>query len=721
MQAQRQQLQDRLTLYQSLETRVLALHTAAGTVASSNTFQARTLTVSDSSAVSASADPGAPLGTYTITINRLAQAHKIRSARFTSSSESLGLEGDILINGTAIHLNTNLNLQGVAAAINAAGANVRATVLCVAADDYRLILTSTETGEANALDLVDANVASVLESLGLVESSTVIKHAITNGAASDQMTDYLTAVGEALGLESAPSATIQINGTDVNIDLSVDSLQAIANRINETVSGVTASVVSVATSSGTKYELRIVGEGSTPVFTDANNVLVTLGILEKPVAHVLQDAQDAEVIFDGQTVTRPTNSLEDLIEGLHIQLLSADPSKTITLNVTENLDTAFNAIRQLVQSYNNVVNFIQSNQTFDTETGEGGAFMGSYDVVRLENDLRAAVMYPVGGLLSQTVLVSQVGITTDKSNHLLLDETKLRSALATNPQAVRQLFALTAEATSQKVQYISSTAATRPSGASGYVVNITQPATQARAESASLPSGIQVNEKLTFNGEWHVNLYEGMSLDQAAAALNTMFTQRGLSLSASVDDHRLVIQHNLYGSGYRFTISSDLNRGVGGTDLGGETAGQPASYAGTDVAGTIAGEPATGQGRYLTGNTSNANTAGLKLLIMAESPGEYGVVRVAKGAGQRLLDVIAAFETPTTGTFARITDSINDQIEQVDNNIQRIEESLNTYLERLRQNFLTMETALARAQSLSQYISNQLIIINSLNRNARNQ
>ena len=534
LQTQRAELQDRLSVFQSLETYVLSLQTAALSAAAVDVYGARKVSVSGADPTAAaplvaSADAAAPIGSHSIVINKLAQAHRVRSASVAAADEALGLSGDLLINGRVITLQADDTLADLAAAINSAGAQVQATVLHVAADDHRLVLTGLQTGAANALDLVDANSDSLLESLGLVGSTTTVKHALAQGAASDGMSSAVTSVGTALGLQTAAAGTVQINGTDVAMDLSVDSLQDLAQRITANVAGVTATVQTVTEGGTTTHELRVVGDSETPTFSDAGNVLVTLGLLAKPVANEIQAAQDAEVVLDQQTITRATNSLDDVLEGLSLQLVQADPARTLTLTVSANLEPAVSAVRQLVQRYNAVVDFIAANQSFDPDTGEGGAFLASYDVVHLESNLRQAFTLPVQGLVSGTVLASQIGITTDQSDHLVLDETELRTALSDDPQAVRRLFTVTSETTSSSVQYVSSTRATQPSTASGYAVTITQAATRARAESAALAAGISVNETLTVNSEWQVNLYSGMTLEQAVQALNNTFALAGLS------------------------------------------------------------------------------------------------------------------------------------------------------------------------------------------------
>ncbi len=715
LEQRKQQLQDRLSLIQTLEARVLAVQTAATSLADASTFSARSCTVSDESALAAAVESGAPIGTYSITINQLAQAHKISSDAFTAANEALGLSGDIIINGQAIHIDADDDLLTIAQAINSANAGVQATILHVADDQHKLIITASQTGSENAIDLVDASAGSVLAALGLVNSTETIKHAITNGAASDQISSCLDPVAQARGLQEPPSGTVLINGTAVTIDLSTDSLQDIADRINSTVSGVTATVETIDTGSGVAYQLRIVGDSGTPTFTDDNNVLAALGILTKSVKNEITPAQDAVVVIDGNTITRSTNSIDDAIDGVSLQLKQADPSATIELRIDADLSAAVDAVRDFVDKYNDAIDFIRDNQKFDPETNTGGPFLGLWDVTYIAAELRRAVTNPVSGLQNAPYnLLWQVGITTDQEDHLVFDQSTFEQALRDNPQAVQQLFTTTATTTSAYVTFVSCTEDTQPSPDSGYPVSITQVATKARAESASLPSGITTTETLTFYDQYSVTLQAGWTLDEAANALNELFDSNGLGLVASVSGDRIVIEHELYGSDYDIVIKSSLDQGAGGTDLGGPTAGENATYQGQDVAGTIAGEPATGRGQYLTGDEGNTYTAGLKLRITATTTGDAGVVYLAKGAAQRLVDLVNLFEESETGTFSRVTDRLNDEIDKIDGDIDRLEQQLQSYLDDLQRKFIAMEQALGQAQALSQYITNQIAGIANL-------
>jgi len=155
-------------------------------------------------------------------------------------------------------------------------------------------------------------------------------------------------------------------------------------------------------------------------------------------------------------------------------------------------------------------------------------------------------------------------------------------------------------------------------------------------------------------------------------------------------------------------VKSNLDNGAGGLDIGGATAGVTATYAGVDVAGTINGEECTGNGRYLTGNSGNENTDGLMIRVDATTTGSHGVVKVSQGMASRLQRYIGISTDSENGSIAIATQHIEDDIDAIDEEIERIEESIESYLSKLRSELLAMETAIAEAESMQDYITNQL-------------
>ena len=287
---------DKLAAFQGLNTQLTAFLAKADVLRESDTFDVFKTSTSTTSTtftadelVTVSATEEASPGTHTVTYtagSQLAQARQLSSASFSSKSTGLNLTGEFLINGQTISIVTSDSLADIASTINSANSGtdatgVTASLISVSDTDNRMILTSDNTGKDQFV-ILDASIstggdANILQTLGYTDGTTTIKNPTSDGAKSEAFSSSTSAIGSLLGLSSPQnSSTVQINGNNITIDLATDSLTDIATTISA-VSGVTASVVSTTTEGVTTYQLDISG---TINFTDSNNILEAVGVLE---------------------------------------------------------------------------------------------------------------------------------------------------------------------------------------------------------------------------------------------------------------------------------------------------------------------------------------------------------------------------------------------------------------------------------------------------------
>lgn len=309
---------------------------------SADVFRDRTAYLSSSTSasastyMSASVAEGTEMGTHTISISQVAKANILSSTAQSSKSDDLGWSGVMRLGvgdgSTAdITITETMSLADIADAINNQKdtTGVKASVMQVAAGEYKLILTATETGKA-----------------------------------------------------------------------------------------ITASDVSGSLLSS---ELGILGSDGT-VSDDA----------------VLQNAQNAVFTVDGVQITRSSNDVSDVLDGITLHLYSAPSTDTtLTLEVDNDLSGIKEAITAFVTAYNTFRDFVLTNQgtTTDGTAAEDATLFG-------DATLRSTAQ------TAQTILSSSVdeenlraiGITFDENNKLVIDETALENALADDLDGVQTLF-----------------------------------------------------------------------------------------------------------------------------------------------------------------------------------------------------------------------------------------------------------------------------------------
>lgn len=152
----------KLSAYGTLSSALTTFQTANTALNSADLFSATTAT-STSSAFSATTSGNTVAGKYSISVTQLAQAQTLTSGIQTSNTTALGSSDASrtlsikLADGTSKDItltSDQTSLTGMRDAINGAGAGVSASIIKVADGEYRLSLTASKTGEANAVSSV---------------------------------------------------------------------------------------------------------------------------------------------------------------------------------------------------------------------------------------------------------------------------------------------------------------------------------------------------------------------------------------------------------------------------------------------------------------------------------------------------------------------------------------------------------------------------------------
>ena len=302
----------KLSAWQSFNTKLLSLKTAAADIGSSTSFDAfKTSLSSSDSTVTASdllsavtTDNAAP-GSYDIKITNIAQAQKVSSGSFADTSTALGSScaGDILVNGQVVNIAATDNLANIRDKINALNTGttptkVTASIINYGQSDYRLVMTSQQTG-ASGISLLNGSVNDILGNLGITEKAATtysLKNSVTGGAQSDRFSGVGQSIGQLLNLNTAASSTtLQIrdaSGTlsdNITINLATMDLNAIRDAINGSKgsANINASVKTEVVNGTTYYRLQVDGINSTDSLADANNIFQTLGLTKGAMGDVL--------------------------------------------------------------------------------------------------------------------------------------------------------------------------------------------------------------------------------------------------------------------------------------------------------------------------------------------------------------------------------------------------------------------------------------------------
>ncbi len=709
LETKKSNLQEEQTAVKQVTALVTALRSSVTSLQQVSAFTSCSATSSNTDAATASANTGATAGTHTLKVTQLAKADTFGSATKSSKSDALGVSGQFLVNGVAITVTSDDTLTSLAEKINDADADVTANIVMPSSGQYRMVLTSDNTG-ADQLSLSEVGSGTILTStLGFLSSgSATAAHAITGGYASDGFSSSSTSIATMLGITSPASGTVQINGTDVSIDLGTDTLSSLATKI-QAATGLTTTVSSVTNESTGATEQRIEIAGATS-FTDSSNILANLGFVQRSVASDanLIEGQNAKFVLDGVSMERSSNTISDAIENVTLYLQDDTDTPTTKITVAADTSGVETAINNMVSAYNNLVNGIANYDYYDSESESSGVLFGNYTISSMMDDIANSITGEVSGLSGGITSIAAIGITLDEEGLLSVDSTELEAALSDNLTSVKNLFQSSAITSNDSVTYVGSTSDTVPSGSKGYVVSVTQPATkgQLTASIAHTANDNATSELLTFSGIVFGSTSRGITIAANSTLqdiVNAINKDSSVSayVSASIDSNRLLLTSKVFGSAGTFRVQSDQAAAANNSGIGSDLS----VGTGLDVEGTVNGELMTGSGQLMIGTTGNATTEGLQLRVTASTAGQYGTVIVSKGVAVLAGIHTALADDTSDGTLTELSDSLTEQITDLEDEIESAQESIDAKESFWRQQFTAMEEAIANLQDSSSALS----------------
>lgn len=274
------------------------------------------------------------------------------------------------------------------------------------------------------------------------------------------ISDSQTSSSDALGLEGSFTINITENDAqqiDVTSDMTLSDIKDAINDLTEE-SGVSASILQVGED---EYKLILNGEQTNQdieiISLSGDDIMQSLGVTDASSAfqNIVQDAQGAILQIDGITVTRDDNSIDDLLDGVTIDIENADPDTTITLSIDNDTESVKSAIEAFIEAYNALREFVVTNQTVssDGEVSEDAALFGD----TLMKSLNSAISSIIGDdTESSLATLRDIGITYTDDNYLeISDETLLDDALLDNYDALTELFSSSYESSSDEFSILS--------------------------------------------------------------------------------------------------------------------------------------------------------------------------------------------------------------------------------------------------------------------------
>jgi flagellar hook-associated protein 2 len=300
--------------------------------------------------------------------------------------------------------------------------------------DFEGVLSGKQgsSSDNNVLELSSASSSAVAGThtvvvTSLAETSSYVSTTLSAANAGDTLSGSLS---------------VTVNGSTQTIDASGDTLATLASAINSDDYGFSANVIT--DSSGSRLSLV---SGTSGV---AGDLTVSSTVEDSTTSSAIsftqsQPGADAQLTVDGVQLSSPSNTVTSAIQGVTFQLLSAAPSETVQVEITNDNSAVETAVSTFVSAYNTVLQALNA-QEGDDASGNAEPLYGSSIAATLQEDIEQALDFTqTSGAVTS---ITQLGISVNDDGTLSLDTDTLDSMLNSNYSDVVNFFEPSGEFTS---------------------------------------------------------------------------------------------------------------------------------------------------------------------------------------------------------------------------------------------------------------------------------
>ncbi|MGE5437867.1 MAG: flagellar filament capping protein FliD [Syntrophothermus sp.] len=453
--------------YGTLSSKILAFKSSLDSLkitGSDSVFQTKTMSLADSTYFSATASPAASTGNYDLRINQIAKNDTVFSSTLLATTPNIiagdheflvktgdGLGGEynshVKVNFSGTETNQTI-MEKIRDAVQADKAVVNSTMK-TATDSYsggsstfkltiskkEYLITISDATDYN--DLMDKLVTEINKNSGVnaqkVDASGNLSLKVTASNNTDDLSithvsgfDLVTDLNISADKEKSAAGTISTSifrpSSTKNRFSLVAKNSGLDYRIKEVsdINGGTALAelgMNFGTSR-TQYDQLNTPEGSGFLYSDDNSVTNVL---------------NAKIELNGINITRNTNQITDLINGVTLNLKTVMKADVSAVNFSCTVDTA--AVRTKLDTFITKFNELYSNNKMSELKNDS-------NLDAITNTLNSYALHPIAGIDTNKLnSLGKIGMSFSSSNGLTISDSEaFNKKLSENLSEVEPIF-----------------------------------------------------------------------------------------------------------------------------------------------------------------------------------------------------------------------------------------------------------------------------------------
>ncbi len=451
--------QVKIDAYSKFKSLLSDLRSKANALSKVSSFDLFTSKSSDEKAVTIKGGTGSVDAQYDVRVFQLAANEKMISSagKITSQTDSLSSMGigvgDISIDGVSITVDDDDTIQDLRLKINNATdadgnkIGVSASVLKVSETDYRLVISSKDSG-SSGIEYRDIS-GSTLQDLGIIMNADGDKGNISQqlSSAADLRSEYeALAAGQSITIDGfdhdgrAISATIVKKAGDTVDGFLEEISKAFHGMVDASFDESGNLLISDKVTGTSRLALNAINIG-----TSAHALSVS--VIGDEGAGVLSTGKDAYFSIEDVFMASDKNSASGFVTGATFELHSVTADKAVKVELARDNDGIKKKFQELIDAYNALLRFSKDSTKHanpDDEKSSDGALVGDSTTASIVSQLKSFFQQRFDTFEGTYTSFTLIGLKTDTATgEYKIDDEMFNKALENGFDEVVRLFTTT--------------------------------------------------------------------------------------------------------------------------------------------------------------------------------------------------------------------------------------------------------------------------------------
>jgi flagellar hook-associated protein 2 len=293
------------------------------------------------------------------------------------------------------------------------------------------LFTSNHSPNSNYMRSTIVDQASLKEGSNLFENVVIAKPQIWRADGETAIADQTITIefGNNGANDGGWTPSSPVRSADVV--LSGDTLVSAVAKLNN-VTGLTAEIVQLDSNSS-EYSVVLTSEtGAKNGFKMTNNA-GTLWKTDNGTGDFFQQSLDATFDLNGQSYSRSSNNITDIIPGLQVELLSSRTDEQ-SITVTKSSESIQKIVETLIADLNAYKSDLNTLGFIDEAGDEDGELVNSSFLRIAKRRFARLMTEPITGFGDTNIYFVDFGIKTGKDGSLLFDQKSFNRTYSNTPE-----------------------------------------------------------------------------------------------------------------------------------------------------------------------------------------------------------------------------------------------------------------------------------------------